>query len=192
MIHLHCTKKLIAKLPLHESGRLKSNNPLANSVANGESAKPMPLSGWHANLTILQRRNCVLFVHDETRFPVLVTCLAKPDFANLDWHFQHALMNTLLELDASQDQLDAAAAALMPLVCDTSCDRSVQGTMNQMNQDLEHMLWYDSIDITELNPYRTGVGLADRPCGVNGGKSYVRPDKEMLMLLDRLTADGSP
>jgi len=101
-------------------------------------------------------------------------------------------MNTLLKLDASQDQLDAAATALTPLVCDTNCDRSVQGTMNQMKQDLERMLWYDGIDITELNPYRTGAWLANRPCGINGGKSYVRPDKEMLMLFDRLAAAGRP
>ena len=192
MINLHCTKKLIAKLPADATGRLQSSNSLGNAAANDESILPSPLSGWHANLIILQRRNCVLFVHDATRFPLLATCLTKPAFANLDWHFQHALMNTLLKLDASQDQLDAAATALTPLVCDTNCDRSVQGTMNQMKQDLERMLWYDGIDITELNPYRTGAWLANRPCGINGGKSYVRPDKEMLMLFDRLAAAGRP
>ncbi len=186
MIHLHCTKKLLAKLPLNSAGRLKSSNPLGNTAANDESIKPSLLSGWHAHLITLQRRNCVLFVHDTTRFPVLAICLTKPDFADLDWHFQHALMNTLLKLDASQSQLDAAAAALIPLVCDNSCDRSVQGTMSQMKQDLEHMLWYDSISITDLNPYRTGAWLAHRPCGVNKGKSFVWPDRAMLDLLDEL------
>lgn len=190
MIHLHCTKKLIEKLPVDATGRLQSSNPLCNAAANDKCIKPSPLSGWHAHLVTLQRRNCVLFVHDATRFPALAICLNKPDFADLDWHFQHALMNTLLKLDARQDQLDAAAAALTPLVCDTHCDRSVQGTMNQMKQDLEHMLWYDSTNISDLDPCRTGAWLAHRPCGVNKGKSYVWPDKEMLALLGRLAIDA--
>lgn len=181
MIRLHCTQKLLAKLPLDASGRLQSKVRQAEA-ANDAAASP--LSGWHANLISLQQRNCVLFVHDATRFPVLVTCLAKPDFAELDWHFQDGLMNTLLKAGANQHQLDAAAKALTPLVCDTSCDRSVQGTMNQMKQDVEHLLWYDNVAITELSNYRTGVWLADRPCTVKGTKGCVWPMKAMLALLD--------
>ncbi|SDS98783.1 hypothetical protein SAMN05216198_3342 [Halopseudomonas litoralis] len=181
MIQLHCTQKLLAKLPVNASGRLP-NTRARPSAANdpGES----PLSGWHANLLTLQRRNCVLFVHGTTRFPVLLTCLTKPDFAELGYLFQDGLMNTLLKGGASQAQLNAAARALAPLQCDMLRDRSVQGTLNQMKQDVEHMLWYDRVAIEHLGPYSTGAWLAERPCGVKGDKDYVWPMKEMLALLD--------
>lgn len=181
MIRLHCTKKLLAKLPLHASGSLKRKRPLPYA-ANDEPESL--LSGWHANLLTIQRRNCVLFIHDATRFPVLATCLTKPDFADLDWWFQDALMNTLLKAGANDAQMEAASGALGPLVCDTECDRSVQGTMNQMKQDLEHLIWHDNLSITDLAPYGTGVWLAERPCTVKG-KDFIWPKKAMLELLGR-------
>nr|WP_197674212.1 hypothetical protein [Halopseudomonas litoralis] len=87
MIQLHCTQKLYAKLPVNTQGLLPNTRarPVA-AIDPGESL----LSDWHANLITLQRRNCVLFVHNTTRFPVLLTCLTKPDFAELDYHFQDA------------------------------------------------------------------------------------------------------
>lgn len=85
MIHLHCTQKLLSKLPVDINGRLP--NTRARPLAANDPADS-PLSGWHANLVTLQRRNCVLFVHDTTRFPVLLTCLTKPDFAELDYCFR--------------------------------------------------------------------------------------------------------
>lgn len=128
----------------------------------------------------------MLFTHEVTRFPGFVTCLTKADFAELGWHFQNGLMNTLLKVDAKQQQLDAAAKALSRLVCDNNCDRSVQGTMNQMKGDIEHLLWYDKVAITDLSVYRTGVWSADRPCPVKGDKDCVWPTKAMLTLLDNL------
>ncbi|ADH85703.1 DUF6933 domain-containing protein [Desulfurivibrio alkaliphilus] len=59
MIRLHCTKKLLVKLPCDADGRLKSRRGVPPSAIDaGES----PLSGWHAKLLLLQRRQCVLFV----------------------------------------------------------------------------------------------------------------------------------
>lgn len=182
MIRLHCTKKLLAKLPLNSSGHLKGK--LSPPQAANDEAES-PLSGWHANLLTIQRRNCVLFVHDRTRFPVLATCLTKPDFAELNWWFQDALMNTLLKAGASEAHMKAAASILSPLACDSECDRSVQATMNQMKQDLECILWYDSLAITDLAPYRTGAHLADHPCTVKGVKGCIWPRKAMLTLLER-------
>jgi type I restriction enzyme S subunit len=46
MIRLHCTKKLLAKLPLHDNGRLKNKRPSPFAANDGPDS---PLSGWHAN-----------------------------------------------------------------------------------------------------------------------------------------------
>lgn len=185
MIQLHCTQKLFAKLPANDNGRLP--NTRARPLAANDAGDSL-LSGWHANLLTLQRRQCVLFVHDATRFPVLLTCLTKPDFAELDYHFQDGLMNILLRSGANQAQLDAAANALTPLQCDTVCNRSVQGTLNYMKRDMEYMLWYDGASIIDVSPYAISVWLADRPCGVKGSRDFVWPIKAMLALLDQPVA----
>lgn len=136
MITIHATKKLLAKLPVDGAGFLPENkNRPAVQISSTES----PLSIWHANLITLQRRNCILLAHDTTRFPLFIPCLTKPDYANLNWHFQDSLMNTLLKVGADQNQLDAAAKALTQLCFDSICDRSVQGTMNRMKADIEHI-----------------------------------------------------
>lgn len=69
MIRLHCSKALYAKLPLMEGGRIKSKLPDSLTAANAPETR---LSGWHAKPLLLQRRHCLLFVHDSTRFPVLM------------------------------------------------------------------------------------------------------------------------
>ena len=169
MIKIHATKKLFAKLPVSNSGELiEPKNPL---------------SGWHANLITLQRRNCILMVHDSTRFPLFIPCLTKPDFSNINWYFEDALMNTLLKLGANQQQLDTAISLLGELSFDTTCDRSVQGTMNQMKGDIEYMLRYENANVTDLSAYRTAVWLSDRPCTVKTQKKCIWPQKAMLALL---------
>lgn len=182
MIKIHTTKKLLAKLPIDEEGFLPpSKYPQADIPQTEPTINP--LSNWHANLITLQRSNCILFVHDQTRFAVLLTCVKKPDFADLNWHFQDALMNTLLKTGAEQIHLDMAASLLQPLCFDNDCNRSVQGTMNQMAGDLKHTLYYNSSDVRDLAPYRTSAWLSDRPCTVKGVKDCVWPIRAMGELL---------
>jgi hypothetical protein len=162
----------------------------ANTLDSADPASRLgndnPLSGWHANLLILQRRNCILLVHDATRFPLFIKGLVKADFAHFDRLFADALMNTLLKLDASETQLDTAAALLAPCRFDSDCNRSVQGTMNRMAGDLEHMLWIEEARLEDICSYATGAWLADRPCTVKGQKDWIRPDRAMLALLNRV------
>ena len=185
MIHLHATKKLFAKLPVDDEGLLPAS---ANdhALANNAQLTTNPLSGWHANLLTIQRRNCVLLIHDATRFPLFIPGLTKPDFAALNHRFADSLMNTLLACEATAQQLDAAAQLLAPLHIDTNCNRSVQGTMNQMKGDVEYLIHYDAVDITTITGYRAGAWLAQRPCTVKGQKDCLWPTRTMLTLLDKL------
>ena len=87
MISLHCTKKLTAKLPIGEKSFLLSKD--RTSVSSETFASTSPLGGRHANLLIIQRRNCILMVHDTTRFPLLITGLTKKN--SLIWIFGLAM-----------------------------------------------------------------------------------------------------
>lgn len=184
MIRIHCTQKLFAKLSLDDHGRLPTKNRSELQPDSLISETNNPLSGWQGNLITLQRRNCILLVHEATRFPLLLPCLTKPDYRNLQWLFEDALMNTLLKMDASEAQMDTASNLLQPLVLDSSSNRSVLGTLNQMKGRLESLLWVDNADIQDLNPYRTAIWLAEAPCGVKGSTKTIWPKEALFDLLD--------
>ena len=177
MIQIHATKKLLAKMPAQ----------MKPGVEDILAATQNKLGSWHANLLTIQRRNCLLFVHDQTRFPVFIPALTKPDFAKIDRFFDDALMNTLLKCGATQEQLDTAAALLQPLAFVGGTDRSVLGTLNQLGQDIDHILYVDSLNVAELAGYAVSAWLADRPCNVKGQKDCIWPRDAFLELLDRLS-----
>lgn len=179
MIRVYASSKLRNKLPLNEYSMLSAARPDKKSTAHN------PLNGWHAHLINLQRRQCVLFVHDHSRFSLIIPCLKKPDFASLDWHFEDVLINTLLKLGMPENVISRAANYVSPLCFDHAIDRSVMGTLNQLAADIEHKLWYEQQDISELSPYRGSAWLSDRPCRVKGEKDCIWPIDSMKAILDR-------
>ena len=174
---LHCTKKLYAKLP----EKMKATEQPATAI--GIQTKWL---NWHANLITIQRRQCVIAVHDATRFTLFIPCLTKKDFANLDWQLNDVFINTLLKSDMPPELVYAAATNYQPLTFDTNCNRSVQGTMNQVAQEIDYGLYYKSTSVADINPYRYSADLSHRPCSVKGQKDYIWPDREMAQLLQKL------
>ncbi|WP_051326726.1 DUF6933 domain-containing protein [Aliagarivorans taiwanensis] len=169
--------------------RLGEGQGLSLVAANAPEAAPSagynPLDNWHANLLTIQRRNCVLLVHDATRFPLFIPALTKPDFAKLEWHFQDCLINTLLKSGFSAEQINRATELLAPLRIDSDCNRSVQGTLNQMKGDIEHLIWHDQVNVADCAHYRLSAWLANRPCKVQGHKDYIKPQQAMAELLTK-------
>ncbi|RDV28942.1 hypothetical protein DXV75_00275 [Alteromonas aestuariivivens] len=179
---LHCTKKLYAKLP----EKVKAAEQPATAI--GIQAQWI---NWHANLITIQRRQCVIAVHDTTRFTLFIPCLTKKDFASLDWHFNDVLINTLLKSDMPSELVNSAATNYQPLRFDTNCNRSVQGTMNQVAQEIDYGLYYKSMSVADISPYRYSADLSHRPCGVKGQKDYIWPVREMAALLEKLSEQTS-
>jgi hypothetical protein len=185
-MQLQVTQKLLAKLPVNAQGQLAAT-ARSQHLFDAPSLQINPLSGWHGKLMLIQRRNCVLLVHDATRFPLFIPALTKPDFAELNDCFVDALLNALLKIGADEAQLDSAQHCLRPLQIDTQCNRSVQGTLNQMGQAVEHVLWYDNLNVAEMTGTAMSVWLADMPYNVKGGGT-VWPIQAMLALLSGLAA----
>ena len=174
---IHCTKKLAARLCEVSSEPLPESNPLGS---------------WHANLHIIDRRNSILFCHDQTRFVLFMTGLKKEHFANLDTYFQDLFANTLLALGYNTALIEKALALLTPARFDTSCDRSVQGSMRTVRMmELESMLDHVA-DVMDLLPYSTSAKLNDRPVTVKGMKSSecLWPVRDMEAWLKTVTAAG--
>lgn len=175
MIQVHVTKKLLAKLVIAES---------SDSSVAGDSTGNNPLNGWHGNLITIQRRNCIVMVHDATRFPLFIPCLTQPDFANLDSWFEDSFMNTLLKCGANDQKMRIATKLLAGLSIDSICDRSVLSTMTRVKGDIEQMIDYDDAQLVDLSGPKVGAWLADSPCTIKGRKGFIVPKKMMLKLLD--------
>lgn len=175
---LHCTKKLYAKLL--ES--VKEAEPTTSAISTQAH-----WLNWHSNIVTIQRRQCMIAVHDLTRFTLFIPCLTKKDFANLDEQFNDVLINTMLKSDIPPELVNIAATNYQPLTFDTICNRSVQGTMNQVVQDIDYGLYYNRVSVADIWAYRYSADLNHRPCGVKGQKDYIWPDKEMAKLLLKLS-----
>lgn len=165
---IHCTKKLAAKIPAVDSDELTESSPLGN---------------WHANLYIIDRRNCLLFCHDETRYTLFLPGLRKPQFAELDEWFKELFTASLASLGMTDSQVRRAQLALGKVRFDTSTDRSVLGSLNQMHFMLDaHACEVE--DVMLLDPLSVTRWLCHYP--VRRGKESWMADAAMMHLVSAL------
>ena len=94
----------------------------------------VPLGCWHANHLLLDRRKCVLFTNDLTRYSFFVAGLKKPDFKILDEVFRQNLFKCLMRDGFSQEAIEKVLDEIREVVFTRTSDRSVLGTMNDMAQ----------------------------------------------------------
>jgi hypothetical protein len=182
LIQVHASRKFLASMPLGKDGRL-AVTPRTEQLFRLPAIDLNPLSGWHAHLVTFQRRKCVLMAHDNTRFPLFLPALTKPDFKEFNDRFFDAFMNTLLKCSADEVHMETAQALLRPVQIDTQCDRSVQGTINQMKFELSCLVEDDGLNVAEITGYRAGAWLADTPRTIKA-KGTLWPKDAMLALLD--------
>jgi hypothetical protein len=159
---LHCSQKLAAKL--HDV----SLEPLEEAS---------PLGSWHGHLFTLDRRQCVMFCHDSTRYVLFMPGLRKPDFAELGtkW-FRPLYLATLAVMGCPNMQIKKVELALGPVRFDTAIDRSVQGSLRVAKQDLEAWV-YQAPNVMDLDPLALSCRLNDRPSSMRG--KWVWPNEAM-------------
>ena len=141
---IHSSKKLAAKLP---------------NIFSEPQENISPLSSWHARLYHLDRRQCVLFCHDQTRYTVLMLGLVKAQFAELGNLFRDLWFEVLQTQGVPEQKLKQLSLMLGPIELDTNTDRSVQASMRIAKQDLEAML-YRVPNVLSLDPIQTSIDLS--------------------------------
>lgn len=184
MLTLHVTKKLLIKLPLDAEDRLPVTAPM-RWLHNRPGLENNPLSGWHGNLVVWQRRQCVLLVHDATRFALLLPALNKADFLAFNERMLDAFINSLLKLGASEQQLDAVHRCWRALQVDSETSRSELTTLNRIKIEIEHLLYHDKVNLAEVTGYRLSAWLNETPRSTKS-RSHFFPNQEMLDLLQQL------
>ncbi len=165
---IHCSKKLASKLPEMSAAPLTETSPLGS---------------WHGHLFVMDRRQCVLFCHDLTRYALFLPGLRKEQFAVLDNWFRQLYFATLAEFGCTATQIKKVDLALGPVRYDTATDRSVQGSIRIMQFDLEPYV-FDEGDVMRVDPLAMSRKLSDRPATVYG--KFVRPSREMQALVGSL------
>lgn len=166
---LHCSQKLAAKL-------------------SGVSSTPLeeisPLGSWHGHLFTLDRRQCVMFCHDATRFVLFLPGLRKEHFAELGGKWFRELFVATLAMSGCPDmQIRKVGLALGPVRFDTATDRSVQGSLRVAKLDLEAWV-YQAANVMELDALAVSCKLNRRPVTIRG--KWLWPDKAMLELAGSL------
>ncbi len=165
---LHCTKKLTSKL--------LEVSPLPLDDKNF-------LGSWHANLDQIERRQCVLFCHDQTRYMLFVPGLKKAHFEDLGRVHRDLFLMSLTAHGMPDAKVMRAGMVLGPVVFDGSTDRSVLGSMKIALEYLErYLLEYDNL--LEIDLAATALFLNDRP--VTGRGVLHWPAKEMLAMVAKL------
>ncbi len=160
---LHCSQKLAAKL---------------TDVSPVPLEETSPLGSWHGHLFTLDRRQCVMFCHDATRYVLFLPGLRKEHFAELGGKWFRPLYLATLAMSGCPDtQIKKLELALGPMRFDTATDRSVQGSLRVAKQDLEAWL-YRVPNVMDLDPLAMSCHLNERPATVYG--KCVWPEKAML------------
>ena len=156
---LHCTQKLAARLP---------------EVSRTPLEERSPAGSWHAHLISMDRRQCVLFMHDETRFAVFAAGLRKADFAVLGDRWLRPLFKDALSAHGCTEmQVGRVASMLGETRYDRDTDRSVLATIRVAAQDLEALVWRHP-HVMDVDPVEAALFLNDRPITVHGEWSWPR------------------
>ena len=169
MTVIHCTRKLAQKL---------------SGVSAAPIAEASALGSWHANLVRFDRRQCVFFCHDATRYCLFLAGLRAPQFADLGrWHRE--LFFASLAMEGVSDQVIARAGITIgPARFDSKTDRSVLGSMRVAQWDLEAFVLRED-HVMDVDPLLAARRLNERPAMANGKLLWpARAMREMLVRLD--------
>lgn len=170
---LHCTKRLAAKLP---------PDHFRNPAPAGSPGERTPLVEWHGHLLLLDRRQCVMFCHDLTRYVLFLHGLRAAQFADLGrWH-RELFLATLAVQGMPSSYLARLELMFGPLRIDCRTDRSVLGSLRVAADDLRYGSLPRVANVLDLDPLVISHGLNQRPCRV--GKRCIWPAEAMRKLVE--------
>ncbi|MBR9884134.1 MAG: hypothetical protein GYB21_10975, partial [Oceanospirillales bacterium] len=106
-MRIHVTKKLAEKL--RKAGFETSDSTDENPSALGE---------WHANITTIQRRQRIVFTHDQTRLSLALIGVTQKELKELTFWFSDMLGNAMLKLGYPAELMERAVSSFSELSFD--------------------------------------------------------------------------
>lgn len=165
---LHATAKLAAKLPAVAAEPIEATDALG---------------GWHGNLYVIDRRQCVMLCHDDTRYVLFLAGFTKATLAELNAAFGGLFLASLDALGCAPATLARVRLALGPLQVDTRTDRSVLSALRVAKGDFEALLC-EVPSVLDLDPLAAAAWLNKRPTQARG--EWLWPATAMRERVERL------
>jgi hypothetical protein len=119
---IRCTKKLQKEMGLKNDALIQ------------QEPTPTLLGSWHANLILIDRRKCVLFVNDKTLFNFLVPDVPREQIRQLDKLFRDFLQCILAEEGFDKATTDKILQDYTEIGFANTNNKSVLGSMNDLAQ----------------------------------------------------------
>jgi len=117
---IRCTKKLQKEIGLN-----------AKDIIEQEPTTGL-LGSWHANLILIDRRKCVLFVNDKTLFNFIIPGVKKAQLVKLDDHFKNHLQCILADEGFNKIICDQIQQEYDTIDFANTNNKSVMGSMNDL------------------------------------------------------------
>jgi hypothetical protein len=143
------------------------------------------MGSWHAHLYTYDRRQCVLFCHDESRYCLFLPGLVKADFAELGRLHRELFLATLVVQNVPERLLNRVVLALGPVQFDRNTVRSVLGSLRTADIDLSWLI--HDVHVLDCDPLAVALKLNERPTSVKG--TWLHPAQVMLAKIRKL--DGA-
>ena len=153
MLIIRCTSKLLKELSVHKSNIYDFIQP------------DNLLGSWYANVIIINRRKCLLFVNDKTLFTFLIPEIKKSDLKNIKELFIENLKSNLIFLGINELVIEQICEEYKEYEIGKTLSRSVLGSMTDYgrcykleNQDTEGQLADNILQInSEMNKMPMGA-----------------------------------
>ena len=183
---VQCVVSCVTEMIIHATRKLAQRLPDVSAEPLTETS---PLGSWHADRLTIDRRQCVLFCHDETRAALFAAGLRKPQFAALGNDvFKPLFADTLAGLGCPDVEIRQALLVLGRCQFDTATDRSVLSSMRVARQDLEAYVWRFP-NVLMVDSVEVSCRLSRRPASIRGSK-FIRPNRLLLEMIAGLPSAG--
>ncbi|TQR04656.1 DUF6933 domain-containing protein [Psychrobacillus soli] len=157
---IQCTKKLLYQL---------KKNPETVNVEK-------PLTSWHANLIIVNRRKTVVLVNDKNRYVIVLHGLKANEFKNMDEIILQSIRNTFEQESIKNDVIEQFIDSSKNITYSNTKNRTLVSRMNKACETLcflERLIDNDTIYQTALSRKISRLLVGD------GKKEYIYPNQEM-------------
>lgn len=162
---IQCTKKLLDELKVKPE--LEVEAP--------------PLFSWHANFLTLKRRKTIVFVHDISRYVIVLHGLKAKDIGKLDKLFAEAIREVFLAEGMKEEVIDQYLQQAGSMNYTKTKDRTCVARLNRACEEVSFL--EDRLETTSLIDTKISMRLSRFLVG-NGKKDYVYPNEEMYKALE--------
>jgi hypothetical protein len=157
---IRCTSKLLSELD--------------DAPVDTDDSTPSAIGDWCAQIFTVNRRKCVIFLHEPTLFVCLAIGVVKADYRKIGQFFRKVLAQTLQFEQFSEEEAALVLGLHADLGVGKGHDRSVLGSLNNRVSDAKFMIQrsLDTCDVGGITHLLNTTPM--KPIGYSDGLRQMR------------------